>query len=199
MIPVAPQPEPAGFDSKVRQKGQEWLRSRGLDGTARAPAEVVLEPFWRACLPELHAAYSGVCAYLCIYLELVTGANTVDHFVAKSQAMGLAYEWSNYRLACSRMNSRKGAFEDVLDPFVIAHEMFYLELVSGAIYPNPSLDTASRRKAKATIDRLELDDYVCREMRARRFDDYRKGDVSAAYLGRCSPFVYSEAERQGLL
>ena len=30
---------------------------------------------------------------------------SVDHYVAKSGRWDLAYEWSNYRLACAAMNS----------------------------------------------------------------------------------------------
>ena len=38
------------------------------------------------------------------------------------------YEWLNYRLACSRMNSRKGVMPNILDPFEVENEWFVLEL-----------------------------------------------------------------------
>jgi uncharacterized protein (TIGR02646 family) len=161
-------------------------------------------PYWRKCIKQLHRNYGGVCAYLSVYLELPPGSVTVDHYVAKSKLAGKAYKWSNYRLASATMNSRKRDYDTVLDPFGLKNETFHLDLVSGRMYPNPSLAPAAQAKAKATIDRLKLDK-PCREMRARRFDDYLKliagGPNSAAVqqLKKYSPFIWYEANRQGLL
>ncbi|MBK9372739.1 MAG: hypothetical protein IPN03_03135 [Holophagales bacterium] len=199
MIPVALQPEPEGFDEKVRQKGSSWLRGKGLSASSTLPDGESLQSYWRACLDDLHHAYKGVCAYLSVYIERVLGAGTVDHFVPKSRSLGLAYEWRNYRLACSRMNSRKRDYETVLDPFDLDESPFHLELVTGKIYPKPFLPPALTASALATIERLGLDDADCREMRTRHFDECWRGDVSPAYLSRVSPFVYQEARRQGLL
>lgn len=202
MIPVEPKPEPAPkFDELVRAPGAAWLAASGLDLDQPAPTGTEFPPFWRKCLPELHASYDGVCAYLCIHFEGATGAGSTDHFVAKSKKARLAYEWSNYRLACLAMNSRKRAFDDVLDPFSMKSETFYLELVTGMIFPNPSLPEEEKDRARATIDRLRLDDGGCREMRARHFREYleQQGEVAANFLRRRSPFVWYEARRQGLL
>lgn len=199
MIRVAAKPEPAAFDAEVRQKGLEHLRERGLPLDQPLPPRTKIEPYWRACLTELHKEYGGICAYLCIYIERVTGGCSVDHFIAKSADAGLAYEWSNYRLACSTMNSRKNNYSDVLDPFYLAPDLFRLEFSTGRIYPNPNLDVRAIRIVEQTIERLGLDDAQCREMRSRRYQEYLEWNLSEEYLKKYFPFVWCEANRQGLL
>jgi uncharacterized protein (TIGR02646 family) len=196
VIPVTPRPEPQDFDAKVRRPGKAWLAKKELPAGGKAPAGVELPAFWRSCLADLHREYEGVCAYVCVYLERITGACSVDHFVAKSSAIGAAYEWSNYRLACSVMNSRKNRFDDALDPFELTESPFVLDLVSGRISPSPALGAAAKEKAQATLDRLGLDDAECREMRARHLTSYLAHEVSLAYLERHSPFVWREICRQ---
>lgn len=205
MIPVRQQPEPTlaadGFDfeAKVRRPGHNWLSRRGFLSAAPLPPGTKLPTYWRECLAVLHAKYSGICSYLCVYLEQAIGGVSVDHFAAKSTRPALAFEWSNYRLASVSLNSHKNVFDDVLDPFTLAPETFHLELVTGHIYPNPRLDSAAAAAATATIDRLGLHGFTCRKMRVRWFDDWRTGGVSTAVLQRDSPFVWYEANRQGLL
>ena len=38
-----------------------------------------------------------------------------------------------------------------------------------------------------------------REMRARHYQEYRTGQYTAEFLEKRSPFVWAEAQRQGLL
>ncbi|MBW7863763.1 MAG: hypothetical protein H3C30_05035 [Candidatus Hydrogenedentes bacterium] len=199
MIPVQPKPEPLDFDRKVRQKGLAWLRRKGLPNAGPVPAGNKLEPYWRACLDELHRAYDGICAYMCIYIHPVTGSATVDHYIAKSNDVSRAYEWNNYRLACGIMNSRKRDFSDVIDPFHMQDETFHLDLATGSIYPNPSLDAQSKQDADNTIQRLDLDDAECRKARTDCFTEYIDGKINGAHLKKTSPFVWKEADRQGLL
>lgn len=199
VIPVAPRPEPPDFEAKVRRPAREWLLKKGLPTSGPVPEEVELHPYWRACLDELHGAYRGVCAYVSVYIEKVTGSRSVDHFVAKSAAIEDAYEWSNYRLACGIMNSRKRDFTDVLDPFELAEGTFELDLVSGRISPSASLDPEKKQKAQATIERLGLDACECRELRTKYFTEYLEGHISAHYLERHCPFVWLEVCRQTAL
>lgn len=84
MIPVALQPEPAIFDERVRKRGQHWLREQGWPLEAPPVDASQLPAYWRETQKELWTAYSGVCAYLCIYFEWPLGAQSTDHFVAKS-------------------------------------------------------------------------------------------------------------------
>ena len=199
MIPVAAQREPDNFDQRVRQPGNAWLHEHGIALDQTLPANSSIKPYWRECLNDLHQAYGGICAYLCVFVPRVTGGLGVDHFVAKSHSAGLAYEWSNYRLACSTMNSRKRDFADVLDPFFLTQNLFRLQLSIGHIYPNPELAPQARVIVEQTIERLALDDTPCRDLRARWFGEYVGEHISADFLLRNSPFVWQEAQRQGLL
>lgn len=198
MIPVAPQPEPADFDERVRQPGLNWLHANGFDLTQPLPAGTKLQPYWQKCLPDLYRLYGGICAYVSIHIPRTTGARSVEHFVAKSSTPSQAYEWTNFRLACSKMNSRKNAFEDVLDPFTLTPETFLLNLFDGAIRVNPALPPELQTLAQTTIERLGLDDEDCRDDRREYFDDYLN-NRDEAVLKRKAPFVWYEARRQKLL
>lgn len=204
MIPVSPKTEPTDFDAKVRQPGLAWLKGKGIALTGPIPKGTRTQPHWRKCLAQLHSEYSGICAYLCVFLEHCVGGVSVDHYVAKSKLAGQTYEWSNYRLASTTMNSRKRDYSTVLDPFALAPDTFFLELVTGRIYPNPALSAPDKKAAQETIRRLRLDK-PCREMRARRYGDYvdlvKSGPnpAAVAHLKKYSPFIWYEANRQGVL
>lgn len=205
MIPVAPKPEPSNFDSAVRKPGAKWLKKKQLSLVSPLPPKTKVPPHWRKCLDDLHTAYDGVCAYLCIFVERVTGGVSADHFVAKSQLAGQTYEWANYRLACTTMNARKRDYTTVLDPFQVTLGSFRLELITGRIFANPSLVTAAKAAVDETIRVLGLDDATCREMRVRRFDDYiaargsTRNAALEAQLKKYSPLLWHEAARQGVL
>lgn len=198
MIPVTLQPEPADFDAEVRKKGHTWLASKGIPLNAAPPKASALPNYWSHTNKQLWEAYSGVCAYLAIYFEWVTGASSTDHFVAKSKNAGEAYEWSNYRLSCLGANRIKNKFDDVLDPIELSPDTFILNLASGKITPNPLLNAAQKRLARKTIKRLRLDSPDHNAMRARHFSRYLHGK-DAQTLRELSPFVWYEANRQGLL
>jgi hypothetical protein len=198
LIPVEPAPEPADFDERVRQPGLRWLVAQGLPERGPLPRGRELKPYWRAALGELNRAYQGYCAYLAHHFERITGL-TVDHFVPKSRRVELAYEWTNYRLACGVINGRKQNFEDVLDPFEIEEQTFELDLLFGAIRPSARLRGAQRASAEATIARLRLDDGECREMRRKLFERYVRNQIDEDILRQTNPFVWLEARRQDLL
>ncbi len=179
MIHVEPQPEPPAFDDQVRKPG--------LRALARGTAE--LPDHWRACLGDLHQRYRGICAYLCVFIPPATGARSVEHFAPKSKHRDLAYEWTNYRLVCSRMNGRKGDFEDVLDPFEIPDGWFALELSFLQVMPSPALDEATRARVQATIDRLRLNDKECTDARALHYQLYLDEELSLERFREWSPFV----------
>ena len=199
MIPVKPKPEPSSFDAQVRQKGLRWIQESGLDSAQPVPIGKQVKPLWQVCLPELLEAYGRICAYVCIYIEEVTGSATVEHFVPKSRRLDLAYEWSNYRLVCGAMNGSKSNFEDVLDPFTLKKGTFQLNLVSGAILVNTKLTIPLKTKALETVSRLKLDSPKCRRLRLRYFDKYIQQQIDAGYLQEQAPFVYLEMKRQKLL
>lgn len=198
MIPVVLQPEPADFGVKVRQKGRAWLVHEGIALNSPPPKASKLPNYWSLSNKQLWDAYKGECAYLAIYFEWVTGASSTDHFVAKSKKSGDAYEWSNYRLSCLGANRNKNKFDDVLDPIGLSQDTFVLNLATGSVKPNPILGSSVKAAARKTISRLKLNSAEHQEMRARHYSDYLKHN-HPAILKKLSPFVWYEANRQGVL
>jgi uncharacterized protein (TIGR02646 family) len=198
MIPVALQSKPDDFDQRVRQPGRTWLAAHNIALDAAPPRASSLPNYWTHSNKQLWEAYSGVCAYLAIYFEWVTGAASTDHFVAKSKHAGDAYEWDNYRLSCLGPNRNKGKFDDVLDPIGLQPDTFVLNLSNGKIRPNPSLGADRKRIALKTIKRLKLDSPDHNAMRAKFFSRYLRCKDEQSLKELC-PFVWHEAQRQGLL
>lgn len=194
MIHVEPRPAPADFDAKVRGPGTAWL-------AAHPPAhKKKLPEYWRRALPDLRREYKGICAYFCCFVMPATGARSTDHFVPKVHARGVAYEWSNYRFACSRMNSRKRDARDVLDRFSLADGWFELYFPTMRVRPSRTVPTAADGKAvRDTIERLGLNSQECVTEREHHWDNYAEHGLSAARLMATAPFVAMEAARQGLL
>jgi uncharacterized protein (TIGR02646 family) len=199
VIPVVFQSAPSDFDVKVRKKGEAWLLARGIDTTKPLPPKTKLPAYWTSCIPDLRLAYRNVCAYMCIYIEEITGDATVEHFKPKSLYPKQIYEWDNYLLVCGTMNGRKSNFEDVLNPFLLAPNTFYLNLVDGRIFPSPSLTTLEQQAAQQTIDRLKLDNADARKLRLRYWKKFTTGKIAESELQELSPFAWLEAKRQGWL
>lgn len=199
MIPIVPKPEPANFDKRVRKPGIIWLQNNGIVLDQAPPDPAKLPTYWSRTQRELWEAYDGVCAYLCIYIPWGMGAHSTDHFVPKSKDAGQAYEWANYRLCCMSMNRHKNNFNDVVDPFQIQPDTFILNLASGKVSPHPHLTPDLYEKVIQTIDRLKLNDPENQKMRAEHYTYYLKEEYSDTYLKKNSPFVWYEAQRQGLL
>lgn len=198
MIHVRPQPEPKDFDKLVRKPGHDWLSKHHISIHSAPPSASALPRYWTRSNRQLWEAYDGVCAYLAIYFEWVTGAASTDHFVAKSRCAGDAYEWANYRLSCLGPNRNKNKFDDILDPFDLPEEVFYLNLVDGRIFVNPALSEDLEKAAQGTIKRLKLDSPPHRKMRAKHFERYLRSKDQQTLM-ELSPFVWAEAKRQQLL
>lgn len=198
MIRVAAQPEPANFDQDVRAPGLLALaRLAETHGSIESIPAAALPPHWQKCLNQLHDAYAGICAYMCHRIPRTTGARTADHYVPKSMAAADAYEWSNYRLACSRMNARNHVAADVLDPFEIDDGWFWLKFYGFQVRPARGLDPQLRERVQHSIDRLRLNDHDCRRDRSDVFRHYQETQ-SFSWLLSEAPFIAREVERQGL-
>ena len=202
MIRVVPAPEPEDFDAKVRQPGLrafDRLANRKYGGDKEAVPGRDFPDHWRYSLDDLMESYHRICAYLCLYIPRGTGARSVDHMIAKSAAWNQAYEWTNYRLACSLMNSRKGAATTVLDPFEVEDGWFVLELVEFQVLPGFGLEDGVVEAVQATIDRLRLNDEECRGAREEFAMEYWYKGLPLDHLKRYAPFVEKELRRQGRL
>jgi hypothetical protein len=192
VIPIIEQSEPEGFDKSVRQPGTDYLR--------RTPNPKIWasKEYWRRALPDLHKAYGGICAYSAHWIPCDTGNATVDHFQPKSITPQLAYEWSNFRLASSKLNSYKGDFNDVIDPFKIHFGWFILGFPSLLIKPNSNLDGSTQDQVNQTINRLKLNsEDPCIKARLHWLREFCKG-ASFDFLQRHAPFIAYELERQDL-
>lgn len=218
MIPVAPAPEPNDFDARVRRKGLNAIaelvgeapprprrgpkRNKIADSREEIPSEA-FPPYWRDVLPEMLDSYRRICAYLALYIEHATGSPSVDHVVPKSKAWNRAYEWSNYRLACSLINSKKNNLELALDPFSIAAGLFALEFTELQVVAGAGAHGNARHQVVATIETLGLNMQECCNARREYVALYESGPghggIGLPYLERRAPFIAQELRRQGRL
>ena len=195
MIRITLQNEPQSFSQKVREKGTRWLSEQGIPPDRNCPQEFWKNrDYWTSCYEDLHDLYDGVCAYSCFLVGPDGG--TVDHYEDKGTRPTLAYEWSNYRLAAFKINSRKGASKDVIDPLLVPKDAFFLDVITGRIYPNDDLKMPI---LQTTIDRLRLDAAIWRKHRLRWIEAYERKEFTKEGLRRNAPFIYAELDRQKLL
>lgn len=190
MIKVELQPKPADFDSKVKKPGQDFLskvlRPRGEQWKNKE--------YWRRAIPDMAAAYNSICAYSSLWIKPDTP--TIDHYISRDENANQAYEWKNFRLARWRINTRKGKYKDVLDPFAIGEGWFELDFTTFGIKPNPNLDQLEKEAVIKTIERLKLDDNDYRDARESWFNAF-KNDIPR--LEEKAPFIAYEMQRQGYL
>ncbi len=144
-------------------------------------------------------AYGRICAYMAIWIEEVTGAGTIDHMIPRAVDWNHVYEWDNYRLACSLMNSRKNAAIAVLDPFQVEPGWFELDLVGMQVRASGTVSPSIRERLERTIERLRLNESDCREARWAWANAYFRREISYAFVARRAPFVACELRRQGRL
>ena len=197
MIPIKPQPEPIHFNKKVRLKGQKYLSKMGSSTIDAAAWKS--HSYWRDILPDLHEAYSSICAYCAHWISPGTGDSTVEHFIPKSTNRNLAYEWSNYRLVCGTLNGRKSD-RSILDPFTLQEGWFILDFPSLMIKPNPTLTLQEKALVRNTLDILQLnEDESFVKLRYKWLMDYCVGSTTYEYFKKHAPFTAYELERQGKL
>jgi 5-methylcytosine-specific restriction endonuclease McrA len=192
VIRVEPRPEYPDFDAEVRKPGYAFL-GQNPNPTSE---QFRKKNYWSRALPELHAAYAGICAYTCAYLP---DNGSVDHFVPKASSPARAYEWDNFRLCSGRVNSTKGNSAEVLDPFVIQDGWFTLDIPSCLIKPNPDLPHDVRAGVRGTVNALRLnsDDLYVQE-RCAILVALAEEHISLDFVRRRYPFLAKEVERQGL-
>lgn len=194
MIPVQPQPEPESFSDRVRMPGAAFL-SNLPNPTAK---QWVRKEYWRKALPDMRTSYHGICAYSALWISSVTGGHSIDHFVPRALRPDLAYEWTNFRYASSKLNARKGT-QSILDPFQVEPDSFTLDFDSFLVKPSSHLASEQKTAVQHTINVLKLnDDEACVELRQDYVTWFRTGDITFAHLERRAPFIAYELQRQGL-
>lgn len=194
MIPVEQQPEPEVFEERVRRPGTAFLR-RVPHPTAKQWKSC---HYWQKVLPDMRKLYRGICAYSAHWISPITGSHSVDHFVSKAASPALAYEWTNYRYASLKFNSRKGT-QTILDPFEIEPDSFVIDFPSLLVKPDSALFPNQKESVRNTIDVLKLNDETCVEARRAWVENYCKGEINFGHLQKKAPFIACELERQGLV
>ncbi|UUO13625.1 HNH endonuclease [Dolichospermum heterosporum] len=197
MIPIKPQPEPDDFDKKVRQPGLAFL-SR-FPNPSNKDYENNKATYWRESLSDLYDAYNHICAYSAQWISFDTGSPTVDHFIPKSKEHKSAYEWDNFRLACSKMNSKKHTYLDVIDPFALPADSFIINFPSMLIKPNNNLLEPLKGRVISTIARLKLNEENRPQRRFKLLKEYYTQDYPFKHLKKIAPFIAYELERQDLV
>ena len=156
MMPVQQQPEPADFGKRVRTLGKKFLDTNpNLNGKDAWKNK----EYWRdeKSFNDLCDAYNNLCAYTGIWIPIPpNGSRSVDHFIPKSIVPEQAYEWSNFRLTSQRMNTWKGIHQDILDPFQIDDNLFFLDFLLLEVKPNPRLSQELQSAILTTTERLKL-------------------------------------------
>ncbi|MDD1429409.1 hypothetical protein MEO94_34325 [Dolichospermum sp. ST_sed9] len=197
MIPIKPQPEPDDFDEKVRQPGLAFL-SR-FPNSNNKDYENNKATYWRESLSDLYDAYNNICAYSAQWIPFDTGSPAVDHFIPKSKEHKSAYEWNNFRLTCSKMNSKKHTHLDVIDPFALPEDSFIINFPSMFIKPNNNLLEPLKGRVISTIARLKLNEENRPQRRLNLLQGYYKEEYGFKHFKKMAPFIAYELERQGLV
>ena len=187
MIFVQEQPEPVQFDERVRIPGPLTCSKFPIQRRRNGGRDPIGIEFWESytmrMMEYVHTRATGSLQS--------TGADTVDHFVPKSVRPTLAYEWSNYRLVCARMNGRKGDKQDVLDPFSLREYTFALGFPSLLVLPSKDCSDELASQVEKTVERLRLNEELCIKARWIYVRDYCKSWISFDFLAQQAPFISS--------
>jgi len=196
MYPVKKKPEPDNFDKTVRQRGMKFLKK--TPNPSRKEWDT--HAYWQQILPQMRKAYNNICAYCAIWISSAHGAESIDHFIPKSQNPELAYEWDNYRYSSLKFNRKKGK-KTVLDPFEIRDNWFVMDFPSLFIHSNKKIaDVPVKQKIENTINVFKFnEDEKFLEECQEYIKYYCIGDITFDYLERKAPFIAYELKRQGLI
>jgi hypothetical protein len=192
MMPVTLAAEPGIFESQVRRRGKEFISKVPFPTNKQYKKK----NFWSAVTTEIHAAYSGICAYTCFYLA---SPWSIDHFERKETHPHLAYEWSNYRLCSPRVNNYKANNPNLYDPAKLEPNWFILDFPSCLVRLGPSVPYDKVEILENTLRFLKIndDDFFVQE-RCDIMMLYADGSVTLQFLNRRYPFLAQEITRKNL-
>lgn len=191
MLPIVLYPEPLYFNERIRTPGNAWLQAH--------PSPKRFKNLWKYCLNDIHEKYNGICCYYSIYVELDSGAESIDHFEPKSKYAHKAYEWTNFRFCCLQANRRKQDYEDVIDPALLGKDIFKLDFGTGKVVYDGNIPSLQKALLDTTISRLKLNNPRLCKVRKSHYTAYLKKELTSKGLAARSPFVYYEAVREGFI
>ena len=192
MIPVKFQLEPEDFHEKVRMKGRAFLQN------STPPINFQNHEQWTLAIPDMMRLYNENCAYSGLRLWAKSQEATVDHFLPKAKNPGLAYEWSNFRLCNRRINGWKGE-KNVVDPFEIQSDWFYLDFDSLKVKVQDHIESNLKIELEKSIAILRLNDRSFVEYRSSWYMRYLDASATLELLQKDACFVAYELERQKIL
>jgi len=144
--------------AKLVKHGKRWTaRFQAASGSPRRDWAT------QSAKKLLGAALRGLAHGKCVYCESVlevTGYLEVEHYISKTRAPHLAFEWTNLLPACQRCNNAKSDQDhknallkpDDEDP----EPYFWLHPDTGRLEPHPNLDAAQAHRANETIRLCDL-------------------------------------------
>jgi uncharacterized protein (TIGR02646 family) len=117
----------------------------------------------RAAKKTIGVALHGLAHGKCVYCESALGVTVdleVDHYVAKTVAPRLAFEWSNLLPSC-RLCNRPKLDHDHANALLKPDEedpepFFWIHPDTGKLEPHPALTAADRHRAEETIRLCDL-------------------------------------------
>lgn len=184
MIPVAPVPEPPGFDERARRPGKDWLAAN--EGAERP------RDFWSPFRGVLAEGFAHLCGYTAMYEPV----GTIDHFRSYKTNPELAYDWTNYRYAAQWINSVKKA-RDVLDPYDVGEGWFEVLLPSLQLVATDNVPPEHRALVERTLKCLPIahDERVLKQRRSW-YKLYLDGDLSLKGLREKAPLIAAAEEKR---
>jgi hypothetical protein len=184
VIPVAPVPEPSGFDERARRPGNAWLAKNEGVGRPR--------DYWSPFRAVLADGFADRCGYTAMYAPV----GTVDHFRSYKTNPELAYEWANYRYAAAWINSAKKTSE-VLDPYEVGEGWFEVLLPSLQLVATDKVPPERRALVEQTLKGLPIahDERVMKQRR-RWYELYREGHLSLKGLREMAPLIAAAEEKR---
>ena len=192
MIPVprlTRDTEPGFFDLNCRQPGGAWLAAH----PGKDPHEQ--SEWWSQFQPNLARHFNHRCGWLATSIVL---EGVVDHWLSCGMRNGtpspyrhLAFEWTNYRYASGVVNSLKAALDDqVIDPCEVQGGWFEVLLPSFELVATNNLPPELSKKARTTIERLQLRRHKARFTRWHWYQAYwNAGNPDLAALLKDAPLV----------
>jgi hypothetical protein len=199
MIRVEPIDPTPSYDGEVRIPGKAFLETNPHPSRD----EFNRHDYWRNILDEMHAGYDGICMYCASWTPRAPqGASlqqsSIDHFMPKSLYPSLAYDWTNFRLCRTDINSNKGIEQYVPDPFGIQNDWFQVDFATWRVGPSTNAPQYIYHRIRATFVKLGLNDEFYIEERQSAAAIYIHTPNERAELRRLYPFLTAELDRQNI-
>ncbi len=184
MIPVAPVPEPSGFDERVNRPGNAWL--------AENPGADRPRDFWSPFRDVLAEGF----AHRCGYTAMIDLAGTVDHHLSYKTHPELSYAWTNYRYVAAWINSAKKKAR-VFDPYEVGEGWFEVILPSLQLVATGKVPPEHRALVEETLRVLPIahDERILKQRR-RWLRMYEQGKLRLDGLREVAPLVAAAVEKR---